>query len=99
MTWVENARPEIEAESQWPMIVAVCVVLTVAMASTVGLRLYVRIRMIKSVGIDDYVMLASMVKVYCSQNSSIANYHTGLRNHLQRALYRSNKVWAGTASR
>lgn len=63
MVWVHNASPELNVQSQWPTIVAVCVTLTALMSITVLTRLYVRSWMIKSVGIDDYVMLFSMVSV------------------------------------
>ena len=64
MVWVYNASPEVSSISDWPKIIAVCVTLTTLMSFTVGLRLYVRMRMIKSVGIDDYVMLFSMVRMH-----------------------------------
>ncbi|KAK5946823.1 hypothetical protein PMZ80_000967 [Knufia obscura] len=61
MTWVHNASPEIDAQSQWPLIVGVCVGLTTLMTVTVSLRMYVRAWMIKSMGIDDWVMLSSCI--------------------------------------
>ena len=61
MTWVHHAAPEVDAVSKWPTIVGVCVGLTTLMVITVGARLYVRAWMIKSMGIDDWIMLFSAV--------------------------------------
>ena len=61
MVWVQNATPEIDARSQWPTILAVCLCLTILMTVTVGLRGYVRVIMLKTVGNDDWVILASAV--------------------------------------
>lgn len=71
MTWVHNATPAVDAQSEWPTIIAVCISLTMLMATTVGLRLYVRAWMIKSVGVDDYVMLFSMVSNNSSCNKEV----------------------------
>lgn len=84
MTWVHNADPAVDAQSEWPTIVAVCISLTALMATTVGLRLYVRAWMIKSVGIDDYVMLFSMVSKIPRVLTSVLIFHgfIGLQHHL-----------------
>lgn len=61
MGWVYNASPELDALSDWPKILGICLSLTTLMSATVCLRLYVRAFMIKSLGADDYVMTFSMV--------------------------------------
>lgn len=61
MVWVHSASPEVDAQSKWHVILAVCVSLTVLMTITVAARLYVRASMIRSVGVDDYVMLFSCI--------------------------------------
>lgn len=61
MQWVHNASPELNAQSDWPKILGICLSLTTLMSLTVSLRIYVRAWMIKSLGIDDYVILFSMV--------------------------------------
>ena len=83
MVWVHNASPELSNQSEWPRIVAVCVCLTTLMSITVGLRLYVRARMIKSVGVDDYVMLFSMVCQFSVVVSRGTDFAKGLQYHLQ----------------
>lgn len=65
MPWVHNASPEVNGLSEWPLILGVCLSLTTLMTLTVFLRVYVRACMIKSIGIDDYVMIFSMV---CCKN-------------------------------
>ena len=82
MTWVYNPQHEtkvsdLDAISRWPTIVGVCVSLTILMTITVGLRIYVRARMIKSLGIDDYVMIFSMVSLL--SDLSILNQLTLIR--------------------
>lgn len=61
MTWVYYATPELEALSKWPRIMAVCISLTSLMTATVLTRLWARTCMVKSIGIDDYIMAVSMV--------------------------------------
>lgn len=63
MTWVHNASPEVDAESQWPTIVAVCIALTFVMTVTVGLRGYTRAIMLKTLWADDWVILFSAVSI------------------------------------
>lgn len=60
MGWVYNASPEVEAASQYPLILGVCVSLTILMIITVCLRLYVRAQASR-LGSADYVMVVSMV--------------------------------------
>lgn len=60
MGWVYNASPEVEAASQYQLILGVCVSLTVLMIITVCLRLYVRAQASR-LGAADWVMVVSMV--------------------------------------
>jgi hypothetical protein len=61
--WVHNASEETNAISQWPVILAVCVSLTVVMTTIVALRFYVRAIMLKAIGKDDWVILFSAVSL------------------------------------
>jgi hypothetical protein len=56
-TWVHNASTEVNDSSQYPTILAVCIVLTAIMCATIGLRGYVRAVMLKTVGADDWTIL------------------------------------------
>ena len=84
MIWVQNASPEVDAQSEWPLIVAVCITLSTIMTMCVALRLYVRTYMIKSLGTDDYVIIFSMVRTSLRTDLypaliellSFAGYHT-----------------------
>ncbi|KAF7156379.1 hypothetical protein CNMCM6106_009646 [Aspergillus hiratsukae] len=60
MGWVHNASPEIENQSRYPLILGVCIGLTVLMVIVVCLRLFVRIRLGRF-GAADYVMVFGMV--------------------------------------
>ncbi|KAK1765295.1 integral membrane protein [Phialemonium atrogriseum] len=42
MTWVQNATPEVDAQSEYPTIIAVCSVLSVLSIATVSTRLWIR---------------------------------------------------------
>lgn len=61
MVWVQNASPEVDAASNYPTIIAVCVSITVLMMVTVSTRIYVRAVMIKMMGMDDWIILFSAV--------------------------------------
>ena len=60
MGWVHNASPEVEAASQYPLILGVCLGLTILMVFTVSLRLFLRARASRWAAAD-YVMVVSMV--------------------------------------
>ncbi|KAI9843364.1 MAG: hypothetical protein M1838_002653 [Thelocarpon superellum] len=59
MYWVYNAGAEVNAISQYPEILAVCVTLTSVMVIVVGLRMYVRSTILRSVGADDWTILVA----------------------------------------
>jgi hypothetical protein len=61
MGWVQNASPAVDAASNYPTIIAVCVCLTAFMTTFVGLRVYVRAVMLKLFGIDDWIIVFSAV--------------------------------------
>ncbi|KAF7559029.1 hypothetical protein G7046_g5126 [Stylonectria norvegica] len=60
MGWVLNATPEENAASQYPMIIAVTVVLSVLAAAVVLARVYVRYG-VRRLAADDWMSLLSMV--------------------------------------
>ncbi|KAF7166979.1 hypothetical protein CNMCM5623_000467 [Aspergillus felis] len=60
MGWVHNASPEIDAQSRYPLILGVCITLTVLMVITVCLRLFVRIKLGRF-SAADYVMVFGMI--------------------------------------
>ncbi|KAJ5468798.1 hypothetical protein N7475_006550 [Penicillium sp. IBT 31633x] len=59
MGWVHNATPEVEAKSEYRLILGVCLSLTVLMVFTVLLRLILRAR-VSRLAAADYVMIVSM---------------------------------------
>ena len=63
MPWVYNASPEVESLSEYPRLLAVCVSLTFVMAVIVGMRFYVRGKILKSFGPDDWTILGSAVRL------------------------------------
>ncbi|KAF3397426.1 hypothetical protein DPV78_008317 [Talaromyces pinophilus] len=60
MGWVYNASPEVEAMSNYPAIIAVCIVLTFLMTLTVSTRIAVRWQQHRT-GPDDYIMAVAML--------------------------------------
>lgn len=59
MGWVKHVSPEVAAQSQYPTIIAVCVVLTLLMMATVITRVVIRYRQ-RRTGADDYVVIFGM---------------------------------------
>lgn len=60
MGWVYNASQEVQAESKYPKIIAVCITLTLLMTLTVSTRIAIRWVQHRT-GPDDYIMAVSMV--------------------------------------
>lgn len=56
-----------------PELQAVCYILVVSSVIACGLRIYVRTRMVKNFGLDDWTMCAALVSL-----SSSINIHTPL---------------------
>ncbi|POR39180.1 Uncharacterized protein TPAR_00619 [Tolypocladium paradoxum] len=59
MGWVDNATPEVDAESQYPTIIAICVVLSVLSMAVVSCRLYIR-GTARGLASDDWMAALSM---------------------------------------
>lgn len=64
MQWVYHVSPEVNAISQYPTILAVCISLTFVMTVVVCLRVWVRAVWKKSFGVDDAVIVSSAVRIY-----------------------------------
>ncbi|KAL2166169.1 hypothetical protein VTG60DRAFT_3175 [Thermothelomyces hinnuleus] len=60
MGWVENATPEVNAKSEWPKIIAICIVLSVFSIATVCARVWIRFKN-HGLAADDYMAMLSMV--------------------------------------
>lgn len=60
MGWVINVAPEVAAESQFPAIICICVVLSLLSIGTVSCRLWIRAKARGLAG-DDYMAALSMV--------------------------------------
>lgn len=61
MGWVQNASPGVDAASNYPTIVSVCICMTIFMTAVVSLRIYVRAFLLKLMGIDDWTIIFSAV--------------------------------------
>ena len=60
MTWVENATPEVDAQSQWQTILGVCLSLSILSISVVSMRLWIRNKA-RGLAADDYMAALSML--------------------------------------
>jgi hypothetical protein len=67
MGWIQNASPEVDAASNYPTIIAVCISVTAFMMIIVSLRLYVRAHMLHVMGLDDWTILFSAVGLVVHQ--------------------------------
>jgi hypothetical protein len=61
MGWVQNASPEVDAASDYPTIISVCICMTIFMMAVVSLRIYVRVILLKLMGIDDWTIIFAAV--------------------------------------
>ena len=61
MVWINNGDEYLDEVSNWRTILGVCLVLPVVTTTIVGLRGYVRGRMLRSLGPDDFVIFGSAV--------------------------------------
>ncbi|KAJ6078796.1 hypothetical protein N7467_008549 [Penicillium canescens] len=79
MGWVYNATPEVEAMSQYRLILGVCLSLTVLMVVIVSLRLFVRAQSGR-LAAADWVMAGSMIFsiIYSALCISQSRYGLGL---------------------
>lgn len=77
MGWVLNATPEVEAESQWPMIIALCSILSAMSIIVVGWRLLIRGRA-RGLALDDYFAALSLLFAVIYSCLTIAQTRYGL---------------------
>lgn len=60
MGWVKNASPEVEAISEYPKIIAICIVLSIISIAVVSTRLWIRIRA-RGFASDDVMAALAMI--------------------------------------
>ncbi|CAG9947521.1 unnamed protein product [Clonostachys rosea f. rosea IK726] len=77
MGWVLHATPEVEAESKYPTIIAVCTVLSAILVAIVGTRLYIRSQA-RGFAADDYVSSLSMIFALAYSATTIVQTRYGL---------------------
>jgi hypothetical protein len=78
MGWVVNASPEVEAQSQWHLILAVTISLTVISIITVCSRIWIR-KKARGMAADDWMAALAMVfAIIYSIICIVRKYH---RNH------------------
>ncbi|KAB5517546.1 hypothetical protein GE09DRAFT_1045320 [Coniochaeta sp. 2T2.1] len=60
MGWVDNATPEVDRDSQYPMIIAICATLSALSVTVVSTRLWIRFKN-HGLAADDWMATLSMV--------------------------------------
>ena len=61
MVWINNGNAHLDEVSNWRTILATCIALPVVTTLVVALRGYVRGRLLRNLGADDYVIFCSAV--------------------------------------
>ncbi|KAG8625880.1 hypothetical protein KVT40_006281 [Elsinoe batatas] len=56
MTWTINGTPELDRISNYRLVVSVCLACSCCMSIVVALRAWVRIRWVKAIGMDDWLL-------------------------------------------
>ena len=82
-TAIGGADQRVSNEDQGPVILGATLTVTIAALITMATRLYVRIRMIRNMGWDDYVMISAMVLVchtHCFQLVDTPAFHRAAVN-------------------
>ncbi|PVH91818.1 hypothetical protein DM02DRAFT_545072 [Periconia macrospinosa] len=69
-------------ENYGPTVLGVTITVTIIALITLIARLYVRVKMIRNVGWDDYVMIAAMVVCIAEQAVIIREVHFGAGKHI-----------------
>lgn len=77
MGWVLNASTEVNAESEYPKIIAICVVLSVVSVTGVSARLWIRHKS-RGLAYDDWMALLSMLFALIYSMMCIAQTRYGL---------------------
>ncbi|PNH29093.1 hypothetical protein BJF96_g7686 [Verticillium dahliae] len=77
MGWVRNASPEVEAISQWPLIIGLCVALSFMSITVVSSRLFIRHKA-RGLAADDYFAGLSMLFALVYSILTVAQTRYGL---------------------
>ncbi|KAI8937113.1 hypothetical protein NX059_006327 [Plenodomus lindquistii] len=70
-------------ERQGPMILGATLTVTIAALITTISRLYVRVKLIRNVGWDDYLMVSAMILCIAGQGVVIPQVHYGAGRHIE----------------
>jgi hypothetical protein len=66
-----HVPPPAVFEDRRPALIAIQIVLVVAAAIVFALRAYTRLWLLRSAGIDDYIMFAALVCTYSNSRSQV----------------------------
>ncbi|KAF2147958.1 WD40 repeat-like protein [Myriangium duriaei CBS 260.36] len=61
MGWIYNGSAELDGHSNYPTIIGSIMATTIVMVAVVFARFYVRLRLVRGVGADDWLVLASTI--------------------------------------
>ncbi|KAJ5101722.1 hypothetical protein NUU61_003944 [Penicillium alfredii] len=102
MGWVYNATTQAEAESQYGVILGVCLSLTILMVITVCLRLYVRTQA-RRLAAADYVMIGSMIfsiiySALCIAREPLSSSYPASFARLTKLIVSRKSIWTRIAA-
>lgn len=81
--WVYNSTADVNAESEYVLLLAGTIPLLLFTTITVGGRLYVRIRTVRGIGVDDWIIVVTMVSFDSTVIHAQADVpFPGVRHHL-----------------
>ncbi|RYN92430.1 hypothetical protein AA0120_g4874 [Alternaria tenuissima] len=81
MAAAQELPPELAHEDKGPMVLAVCIALTTVATIFVAARLYVRCRILSMMGLDDWLIILSMMCGYIMLGLTIAAVQAGNGRH------------------
>ncbi|KAF2833249.1 integral membrane protein [Ophiobolus disseminans] len=81
MTTPQDFPPEFARQNKGPAILAICSTLTAVASIFVAARLYVRAKILSRVGLDDWLIILSMVCGYVTLGLNIAAVRAGNGRH------------------
>ncbi|KAF2646828.1 integral membrane protein [Massarina eburnea CBS 473.64] len=81
MSAVPEMSPDVAQEDKGPAILAICSTLTALATLFVAARLYVRVNILSRAGLDDWLIVISMICVYVTLGLTVAAVSSGNGRH------------------
>lgn len=97
MVWINNGTRELDELSQYKTILGVCITLSILTTTIVLLRGYTRIKILKFLGIDDYIIFFTCVSdIGPFYENNELTHVVDMCSHIQRSLHRPVEMGSWT---